>query len=105
MKMSLNEIETCVSMLIKHAMSRGVSHVDTTKHDLYWNIPSDEWVDLTKDPTISTGSLGDDILELRSLLSDPSRASVCDMDRVASILRLLSQILQDSAGYNVETGD
>lgn len=102
MKMNLDEIEACVSMLLQHARLRGVSYVDSARYDLYWKILSDDWVDLTKEPTVATGSLHDDIGELRNLLSEPSRASVVDMDRVASILCLLSQVLQDSSGYIVD---
>ena len=102
--MSLDEIEACVLLLIQHARLRGLTHVDSTKYDLYWDIPSDEWVDLAKDPKVATGSLHDDIFELRNLLSDPSRASVVDMDRMASILRLMSRNLQDCSGYRVKPG-
>lgn len=105
MRMSLDEIEACVSMLMQHARSRGVTHVDSASHDFYWTTLSDEWVDLGKVPRVATGSLHDDILELRKLLSEPSRASVVDMDRVASVMRLLSQVLQDSSGYIVVPGD
>jgi hypothetical protein len=105
MNISLDEIGACVSMLIQHAKLRGVTHVGSTKYDLHWKILSDEWVDLAKDPSVVTGSLHDDILELRNLLAEPSRASVVDLERVASILCLLSRILQDSDGYIVSTGE
>lgn len=88
--MTIDELERCISRLLRVARSRGITKIDTGARDYYWNVPSPEWVDMTKQPELTVGSLDDDLSELEKLLADPDRASSVDLDRAAAILRLLS---------------
>lgn len=91
--MTLEALEQCISQLLALARSRGIEEVDTRERDYYWNVPSPEWVDMTKQPQLTVGSLDDDLVELNKLRTQPERASSVDFDRVAAMLRLLSDKL------------
>ncbi|AKF86108.1 hypothetical protein MFUL124B02_21520 [Myxococcus fulvus 124B02] len=91
--MTIEELEQCISRLLALARSRGIEKIDTGKHDSYWNVPSPEWVDMTKQPELSVGSLDDDLAELHKLRAQPDRASSVDLDRAAAMLRLISDEL------------
>lgn len=80
-------------MLLELARARGVRKLDAGPHDSYWNVPAPEWVDMSKEPPLTVGSLDDDLSELRKLLQEPERASSVDLERAAALLRLLSEQL------------
>ncbi|WP_426746450.1 hypothetical protein VZQ01_41825 [Myxococcus faecalis] len=91
--MTLDELEQCISQLLALARSRGIERLDTGKRDYYWNVPSPEWVDMTKQPPLTVGSLDDDLVELDKLRAQPERAASVDLDRAAAMLRLISDEL------------
>lgn len=91
--MTLDELERCITTLLALARARGIYEIHKGKPDYYWSVPSPEWTEISKDPELTVGSLNDDLLELEKLLKEPERASSVDFDRVASVLRLLSDRL------------
>ena len=91
--MTIDELERCISQLLALARSRGIEKIDTGKRDYYWSVPSPEWVDMTKQPQLTVGSLDDDLAELNKLRAEPERASSVDLDRAAAMLRLISEEL------------
>ena len=59
--------------------------------DLYRFVPTDEWENFEKD-VIELGSLGDDVESLMLMIKDSDRpCTYVDFDRVASLLRAISQ--------------
>ncbi|RKH06287.1 hypothetical protein D7V97_22725 [Corallococcus sp. CA053C] len=88
--MTLEQLERTLALLFEHARSRGVVQVDLETRDYYWNVPSPEWVDTTGQPELVVGSLHDDAAELEKMLDAPERASAVDLDRVAAMLRAIS---------------
>jgi hypothetical protein len=73
------------------ARSRGVDNVDIDNNDYYWTILSGDWLNFQEKPEPAVGSLEDDILELKKLLAEPSRASSVDLERLSAILKFLSE--------------
>ncbi len=60
--------------------------------DFYKYIPTDEWASLSND-VIEIGSLSDDIDNLKRLVVDKNRpCTYVDFDRLASLLRAISQL-------------
>lgn len=96
MRMDLDAVEHCFHLLLAHARKTGVTHLNADNVDMYWTISSPEcFLTITPsgelaDAEVGIGSLHDDISELHRLLEDPTRASGVDLDRLASVLRLLS---------------
>jgi hypothetical protein len=90
---TVDELEKCVGLLIDLARSRGVREVDVGEADLYWSVPSPDWVDMAKHPNVVVGDFGDDVAELQKMLQDPGRACSVDFDRVAALLRVVSDRL------------
>lgn len=95
MKLTVTELEACFKALIKMLGSRDVEFADTAHRDLYWSILSDDWLDFKKSPVPVVGSLDDDFAMLKKLLSDDSAASLVDLERMATVLRLLADDLAD----------
>lgn len=59
--------------------------------DFYKFIPTDKWASFVED-IVETGSLSDDINNLKKLATDPKRpCAFVDFDRLASVLRAISQ--------------
>lgn len=87
---SLDELAECFRILCSHAKSRGVTAVEPGNDDLYWSVGSPDWRKIHQDPAPGVGSFADDASELKKLLADPGRASAVDLDRLASMLRVIS---------------
>lgn len=60
--------------------------------DYYALIPTDEWEKLEQ-PQIVIGSLFDDTTELKRVLADEIPFTSVDLNRLASLLRALSQVI------------
>lgn len=88
--MTLAELEQCVHILLRHAASWGVGEVPGDR-DYYWTVGSPDWLTVPDDPEVGIGSFADDEAELRKLLADPARAAATDLDRVAHLLKLVSE--------------
>jgi hypothetical protein len=91
--MTLIELEGCLKILFAYARAQGATGIEAGARDLYWTISSPDWLAIYEEPKPSVGSFADDEAELSKLLSDPSRACSVDFDRVAHLLRLLSDTL------------
>jgi len=66
----------------------------TLNTDYYLTITTDEWERVGENPEPAIGSLHDDWNELRRTLRDEERYfSAVDIDRVASLLRAISEEL------------
>lgn len=91
--MNLEDIEHCFHVLMGHLRQKGVTQLDLKDRDLYWTIVSPDWLSIYDEPNPSVGSLRDDHEELVKLLRDPSRASAVDLERLAHLLKYLSDEL------------
>ena len=89
-RISLDELEQCLAILIRKAKAEGQEEIETGESDFYWNIETDEWTNFKQEPKTTVGSLDDDIVELKRLIKEPSRASIVDWERLAAVFRLLS---------------
>lgn len=91
--MTLAQIRACIDLLLAHAESQGISEIAVPAIDHYWTITSQDWRKPYEEPAPGAGSFSDDDAELVKLLHTPTRASAVDLERVASLLRLLSDQL------------
>lgn len=91
--MTFAEIRSCIDLLLAHAEARGFSEVTPPAIDHYWTIPAPDWRMPYSEPTLGAGSFADDETQLAKLRRDASRASAVDLERMASLLRLLSDQL------------
>jgi hypothetical protein len=82
-----------VSILARLARERGVDEVVLPEADGYWTITAPGWTQIYEEPKPSVGSFCDDEEELKKMLADPERASSVDLERVAHLLRRLSDQL------------
>lgn len=100
--MTFEEIQRCISILLEYVSRQGVSSLDVCNADLYWTMTSEDWLVKDTEPKPAVGSLHDDIAELKQLLDEPGRASSVDLDRLASLLRLLSlQLTYPASGASL----
>jgi hypothetical protein len=63
----------------------------TISEDNYWIIGSDEWTIFSREVVPDVGSLNDDWYFLYQLISEKREVSSSDLDRLASILRAISE--------------
>ena len=91
--MKLNDLEICICILLRLARERGIDEVTLPEKDGYWVVTAPEWTNVYEDPQLAVGSFSDDAAELRKILADNERASSVDLERVASLLRRLSDQL------------
>lgn len=91
--MKVTDLEKCVGILSRLALDRGVNEVVPPESDGYWTITAPEWTRVYEDPEPSVGSFADDEAELTKMLENPERASSVDLERVAHLLRRLSDQL------------
>jgi hypothetical protein len=89
---SLDELEKYFSLAIAHARRMGLQSVTPGQFD-YYRTFADERFELDKPTPLVIGSLYDDFEELKKLSIYPDRVSALDLDRIAEVLHLLSDIL------------
>jgi hypothetical protein len=94
-EIKLKELEVMFAYLFKRAHACNIDHINLD-HDFYWNIGSDERLDLTKDSSIMVGSLRDDFQSLQLLLERKHAASVIDLERFGNLLIYMSESILKS---------
>ena len=86
----VNELKSIFDRVIDKLRQDNLEKV-TLDTDLYRIIPTDEWETYERD-VVEVGSLNDDIESLLLILKDPDRpCTYVDFDRLASLLRAISQ--------------
>jgi len=86
----ISELETIFSKIIEKLKFEAREEI-SIEDDFYKFIPTDEWSSFTGD-IIETGSLSDDIDNLKKLVQDKHHpCTYVDFDRLASVLRAISQ--------------
>jgi hypothetical protein len=91
--MKVTDLEKCMSILTRLALERGVDEVVPPPEDGYWTITAPAWTQVYEEPKPGVGSFSDDEEELMKMLANPERASSVDLERVAHLLRRLSDQL------------
>lgn len=91
--MKIADLEKCVTILAHLARERGVDEIVPPDSDGYWTITAPAWTRIYEEPKPSVGSFSDDEEELQKMLAEPERASSVDLERVAHLLRRLSDQL------------
>ncbi len=85
-----NEIKIAFERIMEKLEYEGIEQIEINT-DWYRFIPADEWKDFTKD-VVEVGSLNDDAESLKLMINDKNRqCTYVDFDRLASILRAISQ--------------
>ena len=91
MELSITELKILFEQIITKLEDEDVKSVKFND-DTYRFIPTDKWNSFEED-TIEIGSLYDDIESLKLLVRDRDRpCTYVDFDRLASILRAVSEI-------------
>jgi len=92
MQLTIKEIEVLLAKVLGKLKSEGVETIEFP--DIaYRYIPTDEW-ERFDDTVVELGDLSDDIESLRLLCTDMNRPCMyIDFDRLATVLRATSQIL------------
>ncbi len=90
-RLKVTELERIFQRILDKLKGEGCDVIEFD-NDLYRYIPTDCW-DRFDEVPIDSGSLYDDIDELSKLVNEPDRpCTYLDLDRIASILRAISQI-------------
>jgi hypothetical protein len=92
MKVSKSELLRLLELVIRRLEQVGHDEIKVDT-DLYLIIPSDEWHKVGENPTPAIGSLEDDWDSLSRTLSEEGTLAISDFDRVAAILRAISEEL------------
>lgn len=62
-----------------------------TEIDLFWDVPMEQAVDMNHVPEkMNVESLADDHIELEKLVDGNREISICDLDRVANLFKVIS---------------
>ena len=88
---SVGEIEILFNLAIEKMKRDGVSIIKP-KNDEYWIITADEWDNFDKSPDPAVGSIKDDIEYLKKAIEDNVIDTYNDFDRLATVLRAVSEI-------------
>lgn len=89
---SINEISVIFSKILEKLEFEVEQEIEIDD-DFYQFIPADEWTNY-EEGSILTGSLSDDINNLKILITDKTRpCTFVDFDRLASVLHAISNQL------------
>lgn len=89
-RVTTTELSQMFDRIIDKLNKEKIENIDI-ETDYYRIIPSDEWSNFTQD-VIEVGSLNDDIESLKRLIENSNRpCTYVDFDRLASLLRAISQ--------------
>jgi hypothetical protein len=88
----ISDIETILNKIIKRLKEEECNEFSFA-YDEYWIISTDEWSNFDSVPKPLVGSLNDDINFLRFVIEENLDASYLELERIASILRAISEAL------------
>lgn len=94
-KVTIDELESIFKRLVQKAREDGIEFVNI-ESDYYWIIFSDEWDNFSSSPEPSVGSLIDDWNSLQGISKTNRIVTYLDYERLASILRALSETITPS---------
>lgn len=90
--LKIEELETLILNTLKKLKDNKFNEF-SFDYDEYWIIETDEWNKFDTEPKPVVGSLTDDINYLKMVLSEDLVISYLELERVASILRAISEVL------------
>lgn len=90
MLITKKEIEKLFDLVLNKMTLDNVSEVDISV-DEYWIITSKDWQNFEHDPKPGVGSLIEDVNFLKQSIENNEIHSYSDFDRLASILRAISE--------------
>jgi hypothetical protein len=83
----LNQLKAVLVRLIDEAAKRNKSHTFEFQHDLYWVLPFEDQLNLSKDPTeLDVGNLHDDWEMTKDLADEPTEIGTYALTEVAQLL-------------------
>lgn len=89
-KISLEEIETIFDLIVRKLKYDNLKDFEFST-DEYWIVLADEWSDFNVSPIPAVGSLKEDIEYLRESLDKSEIVTYSDLDRIATVLRAISE--------------
>ncbi len=89
------EIEAIFKLVINKLKEDEVSYIEIPDDD-YWQVPADQWSDFGTVPEPVVCSLADDFNYLKKAIEASSIISYSDFDRLASLLRIISEKMAPS---------
>lgn len=93
-ELDLLKVEQVLKEFFEKLKQQGLSKL-TISDDFYWNVPVDEFTKFPNDPTLTVGSLKDDIEFIYTLVDEEYSTDYLELERLASIFRILSKTLKD----------
>ena len=94
-RITVNEIKHIFEHLIQRISDDKIEFIDI-ETDYYWFITSDEWDNFSSTPNMVVGSLMDDWISLQKILETERIVTYVDYERLASILRAISEAIAPS---------
>ncbi|MEM6766997.1 MAG: hypothetical protein AAF655_18820 [Bacteroidota bacterium] len=87
---TVDELRVVFNTIIIKLEHDSVSEM-TIEEDLYWDYPRPNWTDMENTTGLHVGSLFDDVESLKRDVFELEHISYLDFDRVASILKYISE--------------
>jgi predicted HAD superfamily phosphohydrolase YqeG len=97
---SVDEIEKIFSLVVEKLKKDGVGNISFDL-DEYWIILTNEWNDFKNVPSPSVGSFVDDVNCLKKVIGQNIIYSYSEFDRIAIVLRALSEKMAPSVTSNL----
>ena len=95
-EINIKEIEVLFKLVIERLKNDRLTSVEFN-NDEYWIITTDEWDRFESFPKPAVGSIKDDLEFLRATIKENVIYSYSDFDRLATILRAISEIQAPSS--------
>jgi len=95
-EINIKEIEVLFKLVIEKLKNDRFTSVEFN-NDEYWIITTDEWDRFEGFPKPAVGSIKDDLEFLRATIKENVIYSYSDFDRLATILRAISEIQAPSS--------
>ncbi|MGX5689536.1 hypothetical protein [Arcticibacter tournemirensis] len=86
---SITDLEGMFALIIKKIRTENLLEIQL-EMDEYWDIRGDDLGDFSKEPDLSVGSLTDDLHYLKQSLQKKEMISFSDFDRLATLLKAIS---------------
>lgn len=96
MIIDLEKLGEAAEIICKKLIQNNGRYLDTDK-DYFWLIDMEAALDLKKEPdSLAVGSLEDDYLNLERIVTEADSVNILDLERIASIFRLVSFEVENS---------
>ncbi|WP_207515618.1 hypothetical protein [Longitalea luteola] len=94
-EITIDALESILKNLIERLRKKDINEL-SFDNDWYWNIPTESLSSFPTEPSLTVGSLNDDVDFLNSLVKEDFTTDFLELERLAALFKFMSKKFSSS---------